>query len=137
MTMNMIVEAESSHGPSDESSDDKDEIKIVNEKVQVQMPKNTRATRPAPLEVLNHVRMNNTQETPRSTIKGFLNYPVQTELNFTRENLKKVEDQLKRAFVEFYQKLRFLKNYRYQSLDVMFIVKFGWLLLVFLSNECN
>lgn len=113
MTMNMIEETESSHGPSDESSDDKDEIKIVNEKVQVQMPKNTRATRPAPLEVLNRVRMNNTQETPRSTIKGFLNYPVQTELNFTRENLKKVEDQLKRAFVEFYQKLRLLKNYSF------------------------
>ena len=114
--MDVIEEGPSSHGPSlDESRDDKDdkENEIVNPKVREQKPKNLKANRPAPLEILSHVKMNNTQETPRSTIKGFLNYPVQTELNFTRENLRKVEDQLKRAFVEFYQKLRLLKNYRY------------------------
>ncbi len=115
MVMDVIEEAGSSHRPSNESSDDKDdkEIEIVDQEVQVQKPKNIRGTRPASLEILNCVKMNNTQETPRSTIKGFLNYPVQTELKFTRENLKKVENQLKRAFVEFYQKLRLLKNYRY------------------------
>ena len=111
--MDVIEEGSSSHGPSsDESSDDKDN-EIVNQMVQEQRLKNVKGTRPAPLEILSHVKMNNTLETPCSTIKGFLNYPVQTELNFTRENLRKVEDQLKRAFVEFYQKLRLLKNYRY------------------------
>ncbi|KAF3953955.1 hypothetical protein CMV_020640 [Castanea mollissima] len=60
--------------------------------------------------------MNNNQETHRSTIKGLLKHPPQTELNFTRKNLRKVEDQLKRAFVEFYQKLRLLKNYSFLNI---------------------
>ncbi|XP_050277234.1 phosphate transporter PHO1 homolog 3-like isoform X6 [Quercus robur] len=116
MSMDVIEEGPSSHGPSsDESSDDKDN-KIVNQMVQEQRLKNMKGARPAPLEILSHVKMNNTLETPRSTIKGFLNYPVQTELNFTRENLRKVEDQLKRAFVEFYQKLRLLKNYSFLNI---------------------
>ncbi|KAG5237256.1 phosphate transporter PHO1 [Salix suchowensis] len=58
--------------------------------------------RPAPLEILNRVKINNTQATPRSTIKNFL-----------KENLRKVEEQLKVAFVEFYQKLRLLKSYSF------------------------
>ena len=111
--MDVIEEGSSSHGPSsDESSDDKDN-EIVNQMVQEQRLKNMKGTRPASLEILSHVKMNNTQETPCSTIKGFLNYPMQIEPNFTGENLRKVEDQLKQAFVEFYQKLRLLKNYRY------------------------
>ena len=113
MSMDVIEEVPSSHGPSsDESSDDKDN-EIVNQMVQEQRLKNMKGTRLAPLEILSHVKMNNTQETPRSTIKGLLKHPLHTELNFTGENLRKVEDQLKRAFVEFYQKLRLLKNYRY------------------------
>ncbi|KAM3695813.1 hypothetical protein ACJW31_07G162700 [Castanea mollissima] len=116
MSMDVIEEGPSSHGPStDESSDDKDdkENEIVNHMVHEQRIENMKGTRPTPLEILSHVKMNNTLETPRSTIKGFLNYPVQTELNFTSKNLRKVEDQLKRAFVEFYQKLRLLKNYSF------------------------
>ncbi|XP_015895052.3 phosphate transporter PHO1 homolog 3 [Ziziphus jujuba] len=115
--MDVIEEAEpSSQGEqSDESSDDQKEnktgTKTDNQKVQIQKPKNVRFTKPAPLDVLNHVQFNNTLETPRSTIKGVLNVPMQTELTFSRENLNKVEGQLKRAFVEFYQKLRLLKNF--------------------------
>ncbi|GLT73038.1 hypothetical protein SLA2020_449250 [Shorea laevis] len=60
--------------------------------------------------------MNHTLETPRSTIKGFLHYPAQTELKFSRENLKKVEDKLKLAFVEFYQKLRLLRSYSFLNI---------------------
>ncbi|KAF3966063.1 hypothetical protein CMV_009798 [Castanea mollissima] len=116
MPMDVIEEGPSSHGSSsDESSDDKDdkENEIVNQKVREQKPKNLKAARPAPLEILSHVKMNNTLETPRSTIKGLLKHPVHAELNYTRENLRKVEDQLKPAFVEFYQKLRLLKNYSF------------------------
>lgn len=54
------------------------------------------------LEVLDRVKITNTLETPRSTIKGALKVPQHRELKFNRENLRKVEDQLKRAFVEFY-----------------------------------
>ena len=91
------------HGPSDRREGNV-EMKAVND---------IKAKRPAPLEVLKQVKFNTTQETPRSTIKGFLNLPNQADLKFTKDNLQKAEDQLKRAFVGFYQKLRLLKNYRY------------------------
>lgn len=105
----------SNHEQSDESSDEHKDVNIikpVNTSVQEQKPSSIKATRPAPLEVLKRVRINNTVETPRSTIKEILNVPKPEELNFTRKNLRKVEDQLKCAFVEFYHKLRLLKSYR-------------------------
>jgi hypothetical protein len=114
MGMDVIEESgQSSHGQSEEWSEEKDvkETEMVNQNVQIPKPKKLVGTRPAPLEVLEHVKMNITKETPRSTIKGFLQ-PLQTELEFSRENLKKVEGKLKLAFVEFYQKLRLLRSYR-------------------------
>lgn len=126
MAMDVIEEGgPSSHGEeqSDESGDDKKEenkkssgstqTDHVNQKVQVEKPKKVKFAKPAPLEVLNHVQFNKTLETPRSTIKGVLNVPMHTELTFNRGNLRKVEGQLQRAFIEFYQKLRLLKNFRY------------------------
>lgn len=116
--MDVIEEGSSisNHEPSDESRDehnkDENNMKPINASVQEQKPNGIKAMRPAPLEVLKNVRINNHMETPRSTIKEFLNVPKPTELNFTRKNLKKVEEQLKHAFVEFYQKLRLLKSYR-------------------------
>ncbi|KAE8023211.1 hypothetical protein FH972_008937 [Carpinus fangiana] len=115
MGMDVIEESgQSSHGQSEEWSEEKDEkeTEMVNQKVQIPKPKKLGGTRPAPLEVLKHVKMNITKETPRSTIKGFLQ-PSQTELEFSRENLKKVEGKLKLAFVEFYQKLRLLRSYSF------------------------
>ncbi|XP_031262390.1 phosphate transporter PHO1 homolog 3-like isoform X7 [Pistacia vera] len=108
---------ESSHRLSEESSNDKDENneknnmkkKVEKRKEPIQM-KAARA-RPPPLEILDRVKINNTIETPRSTIKSVLRVPQQTELKFSRENLRMVEDQLKQVFVEFYQKLRLLKSY--------------------------
>ncbi|KAM6547412.1 hypothetical protein CsatB_019088 [Cannabis sativa] len=120
--MDAIEEAGSNNlqEPSEENSgdDEKDEkekrsANIVNQRVEAQTPRNVRRTRPAPLEILDHVTMNQTQETPRSTIKGVLKVPKQTELTFNRENLRKVEEQLKKAFVEFYQKLRLLKSFSF------------------------
>ncbi|KFK43653.1 hypothetical protein AALP_AA1G155200 [Arabis alpina] len=72
-----------------------------------------RGVRPAPIDVLDRVKINNTKETPRSTIKGVLNQSNQTELKFSRENLRKVEERLMHAFIEFYQKLRLLKSYSF------------------------
>ncbi|KAF2290112.1 hypothetical protein GH714_002657 [Hevea brasiliensis] len=116
--MDSIEEGPSLHDDeqSDKSINDREEGDGGNgiRKVQaVEKPQNIRGARPAPLEILNHVKMNNTLETPRSTIKGFLKVPQKTELKFTRENLRRVEEQLKRAFVEFYQKLRLLKSYSF------------------------
>ncbi|KAK0574523.1 hypothetical protein LWI29_024939 [Acer saccharum] len=120
--MEIIEETgESSHGQSDETNEDEsDEKPLKNsnnnaKQAAVQPPKlqNMKKARLAPLDVLNRVRINNTLDTPRSTIKTILNVPLQTEFKFNRENLKKVEDQLKQAFIEFYHTLRLLKNYSF------------------------
>ncbi|KAK9107509.1 hypothetical protein Syun_023520 [Stephania yunnanensis] len=79
-------------------------------------PNKRESNRPAPLEILNKVTINNTLETPRSTLKGIINGSNHKNLNYKREDLKKVEEQLMRAFIEFYQKLRLLKSYRYHKL---------------------
>ncbi|RVW77968.1 Phosphate transporter PHO1-like 3 [Vitis vinifera] len=116
----------SNHEQSDESSDEHKDVNIikpVNTSVQEQKPSSIKATRPAPLEVLKRVRINNTVETPRSTIKEILNVPKPEELNFTRKNLRKVEDQLKCAFVEFYHKLRLLRATVYFTFYICHVLR--------------
>lgn len=105
-------------GQLDELNEEGDEIetKPRDKKVEYQDNSNkTKGVRPPPLEVLDRVKMNNPIETPRSTIKGFLKFPKNSDLRFSRDNLKKVEEQLKQAFSVFYQKLRLLKSFRYIS----------------------
>lgn len=111
--MEVIEEGSTTHEHSDEDKDEKDNENSLEENVEAPKEgKILKRKKPAPLQILNHIKMNNTLETPRSTIKGVLNVPNHTELKFTRQNLRKVEEQLKRAFIEFYQKLRLLKSYR-------------------------
>ncbi|KAL7260651.1 hypothetical protein ACSBR1_006338 [Camellia fascicularis] len=108
-------EESSSHGHSDESGDDKfsNENISINQNAKQHKPKNSKAhPRPAPLEILHQVKMNHTLETPKSTIKGLLSVHNPKEIKFNKENLKKVKEQFKRAFIEFCQKLRLLKSYR-------------------------
>lgn len=64
------------------------------------------------LEVLNHIKINVSPETPVSTLKAIL-MSSNSDLRFSREELKKVEERLKQAFLEFYQKLGLLKSYRF------------------------
>ncbi|XP_054793039.1 phosphate transporter PHO1 homolog 3-like isoform X2 [Prosopis cineraria] len=114
MAKETINEDNIHNGQSDDFSGRKDdEIQLNGQTFQTDKDKDNRGTKLAPLEVLNHVRLNNTLETPCSTIESFLNYSKQTELQFNRKNLKKIEEQLKRAFIEFHRKLRLLKNYSF------------------------
>lgn len=69
------------------------------------------------LKVLNHVKINNTLQGPISVIRGILGDSKDKELSFSREELKQVEERLKTAFTEFYQKLRLLKNYSFMNLS--------------------
>ncbi|KFK29040.1 hypothetical protein AALP_AA7G080800 [Arabis alpina] len=62
------------------------------------------------ISVLGRIRMNKTSETPLCTI---IKNHKHEELEFTRHNLKKIEERLQVAFIEFYQKLRLLKNYSF------------------------
>ncbi|XP_010500027.1 PREDICTED: phosphate transporter PHO1 homolog 8 isoform X2 [Camelina sativa] len=68
---------------------------------------------PEALSVLDHIRLNKNQETPLYTIRNVLKLSNQEELKFTRENLKKIEERLKDVFIDFYRKLRHLKNYSF------------------------
>ncbi|KAF5754898.1 putative SPX domain-containing protein [Helianthus annuus] len=69
-----------------------------------------------PLDVLDRVRINNTLESPMSTIRSVLNDSKDKDLRFKKEELKEAEGQLKVAFVEFYRKLHLLKHYSYVNL---------------------
>ncbi|ESR51983.1 hypothetical protein CICLE_v10033381mg [Citrus x clementina] len=107
----MDVIEESIHGLSDETSDDSNDInkecnhtmiKLQNV-VQAKIPPVSIKTnnRPDPLEVLDRVKITNTLETPRSTIKGALKVPQHRELKFSREILRK---------------LRLLKSYSFRNM---------------------
>ncbi|CAH2045654.1 unnamed protein product, partial [Thlaspi arvense] len=106
--MEVIQEGGSSKaGKSDEDDDD-----IVVSDVAAGDISRLKAARPSPIEVLDRVKINHTKDTPRSTIKGVLQLS-NTETNYTRDNLRGYEKTLRRAFVEFYQKLRLLKSYSF------------------------
>lgn len=65
-----------------------------------------------PLEVLESVRINNTLESPMSTIKCVFKDSKEEGLSFDKEELRRAEERLRVAFIEFYHKLRLLKHYR-------------------------
>ena len=100
---------------SDELNEEADDIdtKSRNKKVEEDSSSKRKGVRPPPLDVLDRVKINQPIETPRSTIKGFLKISKNSELRFSRDNLIKVEEQLRQAFSVFYQKLRLLKSFRY------------------------
>ncbi|KAH0674319.1 hypothetical protein AABB24_008811 [Solanum stoloniferum] len=70
-----------------------------------------------PLEILDHVKIVNTFESPISTIRGVLSESKENDLSYKKEELKKVEHRLKLIFIEFYQKLRHLKHFSYMNLS--------------------
>ncbi|KAL8157293.1 hypothetical protein AgCh_002117 [Apium graveolens] len=68
------------------------------------------------LEVLDRVKMSNAIENSILTIRGILNDSKGKELSFNKEELRKAEERLKLAFIEFYRKLRLLKQYSFINL---------------------
>ncbi|KAF9624823.1 hypothetical protein IFM89_014208, partial [Coptis chinensis] len=117
MHMDAIQEIEQSQEEDSCEDTSVGDTKPINDNsVYEEKPEFRKATRPAPLEILNRVKLNNTLETPRSTLEGILKINKNQGLNFRKEDLQRVEEQLKRAFVEFYQKLRVLKSYSFLNL---------------------
>ncbi|KAK6270429.1 hypothetical protein POUND7_007534 [Theobroma cacao] len=78
-------------------------------------PKNPAASiRLASQEVLNRVRLNRDIQVPFPAAKvNCVSMNKQTQMNFTKDNLTKIQKQLKQAFIEYYYKLRLLKNYSF------------------------
>ncbi|XP_026405397.1 phosphate transporter PHO1 homolog 8-like [Papaver somniferum] len=76
--------------------------------------------KPAHLEILEHVKINNEPETPKSTIKAMLlKGSKDKKLKFNRKQLKRAEEQLKQVFIEFHWKLRQLKHYSFMNLKAL------------------
>uniref|UniRef100_A0A1J3HH11 Phosphate transporter PHO1-like protein 5 n=1 Tax=Noccaea caerulescens TaxID=107243 RepID=A0A1J3HH11_NOCCA len=114
----MFMECLSVSRTNDDDDDDEDEDvekeegNVVSDEAAGDVSR-LQAKRPSPIEVLDRVKINHTKETPRSTIKGVLQGSKSSELKFSRDNLRKIEEKLRRAFVEFYHKLRLLKSYSF------------------------
>ncbi|KAG2702409.1 hypothetical protein I3760_06G088100 [Carya illinoinensis] len=70
-----------------------------------------------PLKILDHVKINNTLDSPISTIRGVFKDSKKQDLSFNKEELRRVEEQLRHAFIEFYNKLRLLKHYSFMNLS--------------------
>ncbi|EXC20014.1 Phosphate transporter PHO1-10-like protein [Morus notabilis] len=89
------------------SSGSREEVKVNNNQNQDQDR----------LEVLEHVKINSTIQSPISTIKGTFRHSKDDELSFGKEDMRKAEEQLKVAFIEFYHKLYLLKQYSFVNLS--------------------
>ncbi|KFK33500.1 hypothetical protein AALP_AA5G021000 [Arabis alpina] len=112
-TMKPHMEAIQEQGSSKTDQSDEDEDHHGSMDVRTRSLNKMGGPRPAPIEVLDRIKLNNTKATPRSTIIGVLHSSNQDEIKFSRNNLREVEEKLKFAFVEFYQKLRLLKSYSF------------------------
>lgn len=66
--------------------------------------------RPASLDILNHVKINIKPESPISTLKNILTSST-SDPSFSKEELRKAEELITKAFVEFHKNLRALKSY--------------------------
>ncbi|KAI3467312.1 hypothetical protein Pfo_023975 [Paulownia fortunei] len=78
---------------------------------------NTKEFETTHLEILDRVKISNTFDSPISTIKGVFKDSREKGLSYNKEELKDVEEILKVAFVEFYQKLCLLKHYSFMNLS--------------------
>ncbi|KAI5432122.1 hypothetical protein KIW84_036028 [Lathyrus oleraceus] len=106
--MDVIHEVEMSNDSHLE--EDRNHVAKTNSKTSIE------GFRPAPLEVLDHVKINvNPPETPVSTIKGLLS-SSKSHHTFNKKELKKADEQLSTALKEFYHKLRLLKKYSFLNL---------------------
>ncbi|CAH8290010.1 unnamed protein product [Eruca vesicaria subsp. sativa] len=82
-------------------------MEVIKEMEQVEDKK---VFKPAPVEMLDHIKLKIEPETPLSMLKCMI-MGLSTEQTFSKPELKRAEELMDRAFVEFYQKLRFLKSY--------------------------
>jgi hypothetical protein len=84
------------------------EIEMSNEGDNHRMP--TADYTPASVDILDHVKVNVEAETPALTFHNLLRCS-HAGFVFSKEELRKVEELMRKAFTEFYQKLLLLKSY--------------------------
>ncbi|XP_076886839.1 phosphate transporter PHO1 homolog 9-like [Bidens hawaiensis] len=87
-------------------------LEVIHEEQQEKRSEVTKGYKMASLEVLNHVKINATTETPLSTTKNVFK-SLNFDLHFNKNEVRDAQEKLKQAFIEFHEKLRFLKNYAF------------------------
>jgi hypothetical protein len=108
--MDAISEVEMSKGNSNDADREGNEEKIcASTKMGNGRNVEVNGFKPASLDILNYVKINVDPQTPVSTIKAIL---PSSGLSLTKVELKRAEQQMTQAFVEFHRKLRYLKRYR-------------------------
>ncbi|KAG2278764.1 hypothetical protein Bca52824_061319 [Brassica carinata] len=85
-------------------------LEVIKEVEQKEHKKDKKVYKPAPVEILDHIKIKIEAETPLQTLKSMI-MGLTSQQNFSKVELKGAEELMSRAFVEFYQKLRFLKSY--------------------------
>ncbi|KAB2096278.1 hypothetical protein ES319_A01G098200v1 [Gossypium barbadense] len=95
------------NGEAQSNDSIEDNEKHISLEIEEENSKHMMSSDIASLNILNHVKLNEAIQTHFPTIK-------QTELNFSKENLKRIEKQ--QAFIEFYHKLRLLKKYSFMNI---------------------
>lgn len=68
-----------------------------------------------PQEILKHVKVVNVFSSRKSTAKDICKNFEEDDLDVDQDDRSKIEEQLKKAFAEFYQKLHSLKQYRFHQ----------------------
>ncbi|CAM8996744.1 unnamed protein product [Rhodiola kirilowii] len=71
--------------------------------------------RPAPLEVLDNVKINLVPDTPVTTLKGMV-LDSKLELSYNKGELRKAEQLMTHAFIEFHKRLRLSKSYSFLNI---------------------
>ncbi|KAF5792014.1 putative SPX domain-containing protein [Helianthus annuus] len=87
-------------------------LEVIHEDQQPKRTEVAKGYQMASLEVLNHVKVNVAPETPITTMKNVFK-SLNPNLHFNKSEVKVAEEKLKQAFIEFHEKLRFLKNYAF------------------------
>ncbi|KAI7750441.1 hypothetical protein M8C21_004694, partial [Ambrosia artemisiifolia] len=86
-------------------------LEVIHEEKQEKRTEVSKGYKMASLDVLNHVKIN-TPKTPLSTVKNVFKC-LKFDIHLNKNEVKVAEEKLEQAFVEFHQKLRFLKNYAF------------------------
>ncbi|KAI3784855.1 hypothetical protein L1987_43962 [Smallanthus sonchifolius] len=87
-------------------------LEVIHEEQQEKRLNDAKGYKMASLEVLNHVKINPTTETPLGTVKNVFK-SLNLDFHFNKNEVRDAQEKLKQAFIEFHEKLRFLKNYAF------------------------
>ncbi|XP_022133848.1 phosphate transporter PHO1 homolog 9-like isoform X2 [Momordica charantia] len=105
------VEMEDEAALGDEDVEEK-EAKSYRRKTSRGTTSTIKELRPASLEFLPHVRINVSPETPVSTLK-YMVTSSKARLSYNKTELRRSEELMTRAMIQFYQKLQVLKGYSF------------------------